>query len=749
MIPSTASTAHLVSLLFLLLLRLWSSAAAAVFGSETMAISIPSFTMEELTLGARSQDLLQALRTTGLLSVQVEETTQGDDHKDGQPIHRSVAMNGLCHCLESVAAVATSSSDRGGVEGVDSVVLDDQATRRTTIATATVGTSPLPLASRGVLEENCGLGTVAAMEVVRDQVAMASDTFVESLDRLHMKDDYNNDVPLLRDNQGRSYSTLKSVVQSANHLEHFHHYSKESHGEGVEEYSQDDSAPSLEWHTDAGLFLAFVPAWDCHSSGGKLDTSFWVKLPDGKQVQVNFDPGTVVIMMGAGAEHWLLNSLGLRATRHAVRMSNGDARTWYGMSKYRRLAVTAQWDWVLSPTSNSHGSYHQNSFQIIVHLVPDNAIIQEFPTRQTFSEMKTNMRLLAERQQVYGDINTLDYRGVAVGCGPAIEDDSIAAAAIGLETKLEDLSGTPIRRRLQHVQDASACNNATNFFCWMQCLEIPNYQQAESYVIEGYSLYCLDPGTLARTGNQVSKAIVPCEGEVHNSNCMGVWHPASPVIPGQEVSYNVTVSSDSDIYCYGGTSMYMDGFHWIHDTTCVIYLFPQWVLSTQGKFAAACIGTLLFGVLVEYVISRRRDFVTKLSGGHYRLFASAGFYGLQLIMGYLIMLVVMTYSIPLFLCCVMGLVGGHVLFNAKDALLSNNNSSNKTLNAGSKSDTQDAEATNMTDEERARKTPKDSTTTIPECYCNNTEPAQQNGTKEVEEDHGIPEGSTPCCQNVL
>jgi hypothetical protein len=378
-----------------------------------------------------------------------------------------------------------------------------------------------------------------------------------------------------------------------------------------------------------------------------------------------------------------------------------------------------------------------------VHLVPDNAIIQEFPTRQTFSEMKSNMRLLAERQQVYGDINTLDSRGVAVGCGPAFP-----AAAIGLAAKLDDMSGAPMRRRLQHVQDASACNNATNFFCWMQCLEIPNYRQAESYVNEGNSLYCLDPGVLARTGNQVSKAILPCEGQVHNSNCMGVWHPSSPGIPGQKVLYNETAARDNDVYCYGGTSMYMDGFHWIHETTCVIYLFPQWILSTQGKFVAACFGTLLFGVLVEYVISRRRDSVTTLPAGYYRLVASAGTYGLQLAMGYVIMLVVMTYSIPLFLCCVMGLVGGHVLFNAKDALLSKPRSG-KSSNAVARSDTQSAEATNMTDEEGAGGTLNSIITTLPECCCNNSEPVHQNQTMEVEEDHGIPEGSTPCCQNVL
>lgn len=334
-----------VSVFLFLLLQLCS--AGETKASTPKAISIPSFTLDELNLGSRSTDLLQALRTTGLFSVQLVGEEKEGKRGGGHPnLHRSMAMNGICDCSERLTAAALASrnnkKDHGVLvlEGVDSVLLDDQTTRRTTIATATVGTSPLPLASRDVLEEACGEGTVAAMEVLRDQVALASDAFVQSLDRLHMKyyhhSDNNSNNYLLQDNQGGSYATLQSVVQSANHLEHFHHYIKDVSRD--QEAEQDEGALSMDWHTDAGLFLAFVPAWDCHSSGAELDTSFWVQLPEEngqpqQQVQAKFDPNSVVIMMGAGAEHWLRNSFGLRATRHAVRMSNGDARTWYGMSK--------------------------------------------------------------------------------------------------------------------------------------------------------------------------------------------------------------------------------------------------------------------------------------------------------------------------------------------------------------------------------------------------------------------------------
>jgi hypothetical protein len=387
-------------------------------------------------------------------------------------------------------------------------------------------------------------------------------------------------------------------------------------------------------------------------------------------------------------------------------------------------------------------------FLALVHLVPESAIIQEYPPR-TFGDMKNNMKLSAQGQRAYGENG--DNHVVAIGCGPAgglpfpndnNSNPTGSTRSSGGELDYLEEFETPMRRRLQHVPDGRACNNATNFFCWMQCLEIPNYEQAEGFVNEGYSLYCVDPGALARTGNQVSKAMEPCEGGfVHNSNCMGVWQPTAPGVVSQKVEFDVTIVEEDDVFCQGGTSMYMDGFHWMHDTTCVIYLFPRWVLSTQGRFVAACLGTIVFGALVEFVIFRRRQSMTGFSAGYYRLAVSAAFYGVQLTFGYVIMLVVMTYSIPLFLCCVLGLVSGHVLFNAQDALLKKRV---KTEETGPKPASQMETYTHSNEGEDE------------ECAldksCRETAPSGCSNTKiETKEDdnHGVPEGCTPCCQNVL
>lgn len=274
-------------------------------------LQVPSFSMEELRAGTIPLEFLESLQSTGLISIKLPQAYEDT---------RGFALSGLCSCLENLE----------GADGFDSATLGDGATSRSTLATATVGQMPLPLADREKLEGHCGAGTVAAMETLRDQVAHVSDMFVKTIDHLRIVDSAQPS-PLLHDKYGGSFSNLNSIIQSANHLEHFHMYSKNGSSENI---GGDDASLSLKWHTDAGLFLSFVPAWNCNNAG-QSDSSFWVQLPNGDRVPAIFEPGSVVIMLGVGAEHWLNeSSLKLRATRHAVQMDNDSARSWYGMSKY-------------------------------------------------------------------------------------------------------------------------------------------------------------------------------------------------------------------------------------------------------------------------------------------------------------------------------------------------------------------------------------------------------------------------------
>jgi Ctr copper transporter family len=363
----------------------------------------------------------------------------------------------------------------------------------------------------------------------------------------------------------------------------------------------------------------------------------------------------------------------------------------------------------------------------------------------------------SNKARTFGD-EELQQAVPSIGCGFSAKDnDQIIRDPLG---NADMTSPSRRRRRLQHVSSPGECNNVTNFFCWMQCVEVPNHEQARGYVNEGYSLYCLDPATLASTGNRVSSAAAPCEsGWVHNAACQGSWQPTAPGV----IAYPLNVEAQEGDYvvqesfCYGGTSMYMDGFHWLNPT-CVIYLFPKWVLSTPAKLASAAIGTLASGMALEKIIQQRRIVISFMDPGYKRLGVSSIFYGFQLTLGYFIMLVVMTYSGPLFLAVVLGLVGGHVLFNASDALFpgvnkaapsaSQRSTRENIMNADDLGDevesSKDDKAEQDTDK-TANCSKMENNNTLPEdsCYSNKT----SCGTK-TPEVH-VPEGITPCCQNTL
>jgi len=266
----------------------------------------------------------------------------------------------------------------------------------------------------------------------------------------------------------------------------------------------------------------------------------------------------------------------------------------------------------------------------------------------------------------------------------------------------------------------------------MSCLDIPNADRAEDYVTSGYSLYCLDPSVLSSSvPDTLAEAVAECPYGVHNAKCVGSWQFSVPGVPSTQVITNATDSAGEEPFCYGGTSMYMDGFHWM-DTVCVIYLFPEWILNTKGKFVAASIGSLFVGIVLEVVIMRRRRVMSSMGAGYGRLAASAMFYGLQLTIGYLGMLVVMTYSGPLFMCIILGIVGGHILFNAKDAFFAVVESPVKAVSCCS------GDPSNTVEEQPCAGKHSSSASTTYGSLCDGGDTT-----------NGVPEGSTPCCQHTL
>jgi len=201
-------------------------------------------------------------------------------------------------------------------------------------------------------------------------------------------------------------------------------------------------------------------------------------------------------------------------------------------------------------------------------------------------------------------------------------------------------------------------------------MDIPEPDQAPLYLEAGYSLYCVDEPILIETGklNDAADACI----DTHNMGCKGIWQRTDDVVTPVEINATAIQSVDPEDleypFCYSGTTMYMEGFQWVQSSTCVILLFPSWVLNTAGKFVLAAIGTIFLAIGLEKFIQQRRKAMACMEHGTKRLLTSAVFYSVQLIIGYVLMLIIMVYSVVLFLSVILGLVIGHVLFNARDAL---------------------------------------------------------------------------------
>lgn len=634
--------------------------SASAFQNRDNWNAFPTFSIQELQTHQRQAELQETLASTGLLAVQLS-----DDTSAAYSHNRQTALQGLCECH--------AHPDFLSMEQTRYMMLQDDATQRTSVGTATVGMQhPLPLPNS--LENVCGPETFQAMETLRDSVADVSNAFVVSMEQL-LKEYTNEHIPLLKDKHGgKKYETLSSIVESANHLEHFHVYSKEARRSNMEREAKDTSAAAWDWHTDAGLFLVFVPALNCLDEDAQ-DTSFWYRNAQGEPVQAHFDgTNTAIVMLGQGAEDWLnMAKRGQSNTQDPPRL--------------KATVHSVRWDDLnFMPQEQSSSSLyrHQRSWYGMMYLVPETAMI--YGTK-TLKDFRTS---LSWSSSIKGDVS-IDNDTMALGCGSS-DPNFLLPSQFAIGDNGWDVA--PSRRRMQH-QDPSACNNVTNFFCWMQCLEIPSANQAQGYVNEGYSLYCLDPAVLASTG-RVSDAAAPCEaGFVHNANCLGIWEPTAPGVPTAKVNVTADPSEIDMPFCYSGTTMvcvtlpsstirrlftplaniyccitfqYMDGFHFFQSTTCIIFLFQSWILDSAGKYAVAFLGTLLLGVSLEKIIQQRRKYMASMGGGYQRLLFSASFYGIQLSIGYMLMLVIMIYSGAFFIATVMGLVFGHVFFNAKDAI---------------------------------------------------------------------------------
>ena len=144
------------------------------------------------------------------------------------------------------------------------------------------------------------------------------------------------------------------------------------------------------------------------------------------------------------------------------------------------------------------------------------------------------------------------------------------------------------------------------------------------------------------------------------------------------MSDDSSMSGDGD-FCQGmPMSMFMDGFHRSlhrHGSSsnnnsthqqqlpdCLIYFVTGWVLDDRDKFKGAVVYSFLLAILMECLSAVRG------AAAHYvrrplpRFVCLTTIYGLQALLGYLLMFLAMTFSVEILAAAVVGLSVGNLAF---------------------------------------------------------------------------------------
>lgn len=105
--------------------------------------------------------------------------------------------------------------------------------------------------------------------------------------------------------------------------------------------------------------------------------------------------------------------------------------------------------------------------------------------------------------------------------------------------------------------------------------------------------------------------------------------------------------------------MYMEGFKWTSadpSEVCLVFLFPTAVIDSPWKLTLACLGVIAISSTVEVTTLCRKRLPVKRQGD-----VGLACHAMSLILAYIAMLFVMTYSYEVCLCVIVGLILGHVI----------------------------------------------------------------------------------------
>lgn len=139
------------------------------------------------------------------------------------------------------------------------------------------------------------------------------------------------------------------------------------------------------------------------------------------------------------------------------------------------------------------------------------------------------------------------------------------------------------------------------------------------------------------------------------------------------------MKDDMPEFCRGVyMTMFMDGFHWTllkrPSPQCLNYFVRSWRLENASKFKGAMLFTFLLAVLVEALSAMRGSIVRNMKRQQHVVLTVI--YGIQALLGYILMLVTMSFSIELVLSLILGLMMGNLFFMKYEKLTVRNTPNN-------------------------------------------------------------------------
>jgi hypothetical protein len=237
---------------------------------------------------------------------------------------RTAALKNLAECL------------RDGKQSPIDMVMSDGSKR------ASLGASS-PSGISGGFSGSCG----EASSRVRKAVDDGTREVLQALDRLVAVQGSDAEVM----SPVKTYDQLRLKGE---HLEHLHAYYAPEAGHtnapvqqqgsaasqiltseisSVNRVAQMGAPPTMDFHTDGGLFIAMTAGFYTSCTYTAEDAGLYIKLADGSVARANIDDDALVIMVGEAGARWLSPKLGsaLRAVPHAMvagLSSEGSTRAW-------------------------------------------------------------------------------------------------------------------------------------------------------------------------------------------------------------------------------------------------------------------------------------------------------------------------------------------------------------------------------------------------------------------------------------